>query len=137
MTYNSPFKLACLSPLHFGVPSSLLLTIASVRTNSVDHCKEQSEHCISAEMVTWMPISSPFVRFSDHFVDPALGFCAGINFFVFEAILIPFEIVAFNIVITFWTEKIPLVVVIILVLVCYAYVIFIALNLLTLNIIVF
>jgi amino acid transporter len=47
------------------------------------------------------------VRFADRFVDPALGFCAGINFFVFEAMLIPFEVVAFNLVLQFWTDKIP------------------------------
>lgn len=73
-------------------------------------------------MVTWMPISSPFVRFADHFADPALGFCAGINFFVFEAMLIPFEIIAFNVVITFWTDKIPIVAVILFVLIGYGYV---------------
>jgi amino acid transporter len=90
-------------------------------------------------MVTWIPISSPFVciessspkhasdipyifqvRFADHFVDPALGFCAGINFFVFEAALVPFEVVAFNLVLQFWTDKIPITAVIVIVLVSYA-----------------
>uniref|UniRef100_A0A8H8CND0 Amino acid permease/ SLC12A domain-containing protein n=1 Tax=Psilocybe cubensis TaxID=181762 RepID=A0A8H8CND0_PSICU len=47
------------------------------------------------------------VRYADRFVDPALGFCAGVNFFVFETALIPFEIVAFNVVLQFWTDKIP------------------------------
>ncbi|KAF7779031.1 hypothetical protein Agabi119p4_3376 [Agaricus bisporus var. burnettii] len=74
-----------------------------------------------AEMVSWMPISSPFVRYADHFVDPALGFCAGINFFVFEAALIPFEIVAFNVVLQFWTDKIPLAAVITFVIVTFAF----------------
>ncbi|KAF8197563.1 general amino acid permease AGP2 [Pholiota molesta] len=64
-------------------------------------------NCLS-EMVSWIPISSPFVRFADRFVDPALGFCTGINFFVFEAILIPFEIVAFNVVLHFGQTKYPL-----------------------------
>ncbi|KAF8969708.1 general amino acid permease AGP2 [Flammula alnicola] len=77
-------------------------------------------NCLS-EMVTWIPISSPFVRFADRFVDPALGFCAGINFFVFEAALIPFEIVAFNVVLHFWTDKIPVAAVICIVLVCYSF----------------
>ncbi|EKM82454.1 hypothetical protein AGABI1DRAFT_104437 [Agaricus bisporus var. burnettii JB137-S8] len=72
-------------------------------------------------MVSWMPISSPFVRYADHFVDPALGFCAGINFFVFEAALIPFEIVAFNVVLQFWTDKIPLAAVITFVIVTFAF----------------
>ncbi|KAJ7047019.1 general amino acid permease AGP2 [Mycena alexandri] len=76
-------------------------------------------NCLS-EMVTWIPIASPFVRFADKFVDPALGFCAGINFFVFEAALVPFEVVAFNLVLQFWTDKIPIAAVIAFVLVCYA-----------------
>ncbi|KAJ7940420.1 general amino acid permease AGP2 [Mycena leptocephala] len=75
---------------------------------------------IWSEMVTWIPISSPFVQFADRFVDPALGFCAGINFFVFEAALVPFEIVAFNLVLQFWSDKIPIASVIVFVLVCYA-----------------
>jgi amino acid transporter len=53
-------------------------------------------------------------------VDPALGFAAGINFFVFEAALIPFEITAFDIVLKFWTDKIPLVAVICFVMITYA-----------------
>ncbi|GAW01378.1 General amino acid permease AGP2 [Lentinula edodes] len=81
--------------------------------------------CLS-EMVTWIPITSPFVRFADHFVDPALGLCAGVNFFIFEAALIPFEVTAFNVVLQFWTDKIPLVAVICFVLLCY-----LALNLWT------
>ncbi|KII88077.1 hypothetical protein PLICRDRAFT_42665 [Plicaturopsis crispa FD-325 SS-3] len=76
-------------------------------------------NCLS-EMVTWIPISSPFVRYADRFVDPALGFCTGINFFIFEAALVPFEVTAFNLVVQFWTDKIPLVAVIVFVLVCYA-----------------
>ncbi|KAF8695440.1 hypothetical protein AX14_001820 [Amanita brunnescens Koide BX004] len=75
-------------------------------------------NCLS-EMVTWMPISSPFIRFADHFVDPALGFAMGINFFVFEAILIPLEVVAFNVVLRFWTEKVPTAVVVVIVPVAY------------------
>lgn len=76
-------------------------------------------NCIS-EMVIWIPISSPFVRFADHFVDPALGFCAGVNFFVFQAALVPFEIVAFDVVLNFWTDKIPTAAIICIVIICYA-----------------
>jgi len=53
-------------------------------------------------------------------VDPALGFCTGINFFALQAVLVPFEITAFNIVLRFWTDKIPLVAVICVVLGTYA-----------------
>ncbi|OJJ94945.1 hypothetical protein ASPACDRAFT_55540 [Aspergillus aculeatus ATCC 16872] len=47
-----------------------------------------------AEMVSYMPISSPFIRFACRYVDEAFGFAAGWNFFIFEAALVPFEVVA-------------------------------------------
>ncbi|KAF7338121.1 General amino acid permease [Mycena venus] len=102
------------SALTKGGPGSLFLafTIWSTFILAINNCL--------SEMVTWIPIASPFVRFADRFVDPALGFCAGINFFVFEAMLIPFEVVAFNLVLQFWTDKIPIAAVITIVLVCYA-----------------
>ncbi|KAE9409516.1 hypothetical protein BT96DRAFT_962194 [Gymnopus androsaceus JB14] len=108
------------SALTQGGPASLFIafTLWSTFILAINNCL--------SEMVTWIPISSPFVRFADHFVDPALGFCAGINFFVFETMLIPFEVTAFNLVLQFWTDKIPLVAAICFVLVCY-----LALNLWT------
>ncbi|KAL1843339.1 hypothetical protein VTJ49DRAFT_2156 [Mycothermus thermophilus] len=42
-----------------------------------------------AEMVSSLPISSPFIRFAGRYVDEALGFAAGWNFFVFEAVMVP------------------------------------------------
>ncbi|KAJ3878739.1 general amino acid permease AGP2 [Lentinula edodes] len=103
-----------------GGPASLFIafTLWSTFILAINNCL--------SEMVTWIPITSPFVRFADHFVDPALGLCAGVNFFVFEAALIPFEVTAFNVVLQFWTDKIPLVAVICFVLLCY-----LALNLWT------
>lgn len=50
-----------------------------------------------AEMVTYLPISSPFIRFAGRYVDEAFGVAAGYNFFIFEAALVPFEIVACNV----------------------------------------
>ncbi|KAF5331175.1 hypothetical protein D9619_005352 [Psilocybe cf. subviscida] len=75
-------------------------------------------NCLS-EMVTFVPISSPFVRFADRYVDPALGFAAGINFFVFQAALIPFDMTAFGLVLEFWTDKVPTVAVIIFLIMSY------------------
>ncbi|KAF9053050.1 general amino acid permease AGP2 [Panaeolus papilionaceus] len=102
------------SGLTKGGPASLFLafTIWSTFILAVNNCL--------AEMVSWIPVSSPFVRYADRFVDPALGFCAGVNFFIFETALIPFEIVAFNVILQFWTDKIPVVAVIIFMLVAYS-----------------
>ncbi|KAF4615234.1 hypothetical protein D9613_002639 [Agrocybe pediades] len=101
------------SGLTKGGPGSLFLafTIWCTFILAVNNCL--------SEMVTWIPVSSPFIRYADRFVDPALGFCAGVNFFVFEAALIPFEIVAFNVVLQFWTDKIPTAAVICFLLVSY------------------
>ncbi len=44
----------------------------------------------------------------------------GINFFVFELIFVPFEVVAFTILLRFWTDKVPTAVVVVIVLAAYA-----------------
>ncbi|KAJ7599092.1 general amino acid permease AGP2 [Mycena floridula] len=74
-----------------------------------------------AEMVVFMPISSPYVRFTEHFLDPALGFCSGLNTFLGLALNVPYEIAAFNLMLKFWdTEnKVPVVAVILLMLFSY------------------
>ncbi|KAK4553682.1 general amino acid permease agp2 [Recurvomyces mirabilis] len=60
-----------------------------------------------AEMVSYLPISSPFIRFAGRYVDEAFGFAAGWNFFIFEAILVPFEITACNVIIHYWSDVVP------------------------------
>lgn len=59
------------------------------------------------ELVTYLPISSPFIRFAGRYVDEAFGVAAGYNFFIFEAALVPFEIVACNVIIHYWSEAVP------------------------------
>ncbi|KAL4966304.1 amino acid permease/ SLC12A domain-containing protein [Aspergillus stella-maris] len=73
-----------------------------------------------AEMVTYLPIPSPFIRFAGRFVDDAFGFAAGWNFFIFEAALVPFEVVACNLIIQFWSDAVPVGAIIAIVLVLYA-----------------
>ncbi|KAK2753935.1 hypothetical protein FQN54_007294 [Arachnomyces sp. PD_36] len=60
-----------------------------------------------AEMVTYLPISSPFIRFAGRYVDDAFGMAAGYNFFIFEAAMVPFEIVACNLIIHYWSDAVP------------------------------
>jgi amino acid transporter len=74
-----------------------------------------------AEMVTFLPISSPFIRFAGRFFDDAFGVAAGWNFFVFEAALVPFEIVACNVIIGFWSDAVPTGAIIAIVIVLYGY----------------
>ncbi|RSL85865.1 hypothetical protein BHE90_005027 [Fusarium euwallaceae] len=81
-----------------------------------------------AEMVTYLPISSPFIRFAGRYVDEAFGFAAGWNFFIFEAALVPFEVVACNLIIHFWSDIVPTAAIIVIVLVLYA-----AINLLAVH----
>lgn len=50
-------------------------------------------------MATYLPISSPFIRFAGRYVDEAFGVAAGWNFFVFEAALVPFEVTACNVIV--------------------------------------
>jgi amino acid transporter len=74
-----------------------------------------------AEMVSYLPVPSPFVRFGSEWVDGALGFAMAWNFFLNMAILVPFEIVAMNIMITFWTDKVPVEAIIVAMIVLYAF----------------
>lgn len=59
-----------------------------------------------AEMNTYMPVSGGFIRLAGAWVDDALGFMVGWNYFFYEALLIPFEIVALNLIVSFWSDKI-------------------------------
>ena len=60
-----------------------------------------------AEMSTYMPVSGGFIYMAGKWVDDALGFMVGWNFFLYEAIMIPFEITAINMVLSFWRNDIP------------------------------
>lgn len=73
-------------------------------------------------MVSYLPISSPFIRFAGRYVDEAFGFAAGWNFFIFEAALVPFEIVACNLIIHFWSDIVPTGAIIAIILFLYGYV---------------
>ncbi|EPS35330.1 hypothetical protein H072_11312 [Dactylellina haptotyla CBS 200.50] len=57
---------------------------------------------VLSEMVSYLPISSPFIRFAGRFVDDAFGVATGYNFFIFEAMMVPFEIVASTFILNFW-----------------------------------
>ena len=72
-----------------------------------------------AELVTYVPISSPFIRFAGRYVDEAFGVAAGYNFFVFEAALVPFEVVACNVIIHYWSDIVPAGGIIVIILLLY------------------
>lgn len=99
-------------------PGSLFLayTLYSLVLGLVNNCL--------AEMTVLMPVSGGFIRLAGHWVDDALGFMAGWNFFLYEALLIPFEITALNLVISFWDDSItkpgPTAGICAAVIVCYA-----------------
>ncbi|TKX19197.1 general amino acid permease-3 [Elsinoe australis] len=63
-------------------------------------------NCI-AEMAILHPVEGSFIRMASHWVDDAFGFMAGWNFFLYEALLIPFEITASMLVLSYWRDDIP------------------------------
>jgi yeast amino acid transporter len=101
--------------LNKGGPGSLFLAyfIYSCMLALVNNCM--------AEMATAYPVSGGFIRMAGKWVDDAFGFMAGYNFFFYEALLIPFEITAFRLVLTYWTDKIPTAAVCAIVIVAYSY----------------
>lgn len=102
------------SGLYHGGPGSLFLayTFYSMMLGLVNNC--------TAEMTTYMPVSGGFIRLAGHWVDEAFGFMAGWNFFFYEALLIPFEITALNLVLSYWRDDIPAAAVIAVCIVLYA-----------------
>ncbi|KAJ9143491.1 General amino acid permease AGP2 [Pleurostoma richardsiae] len=84
-----------------GGPGSLFLayTIYSCVLGLVNNCM--------AEMAVFMPVTGAFIRMAGRWVDESFGFLAGWNFFIYEAVLIPFEITALNLVLSFWRDDIP------------------------------
>lgn len=82
-------------------PASLFLafTIYSTMLAMVNNCM--------AEMATYMPVSGGFIVLAGKWVDDALGFMVGWNFFLYECLLIPFEITAISLLLTYWRNDIP------------------------------
>ena len=102
------------SGLNHGGPGSLFLAYG------IYSCFLALTNNCMAEMATAFPVSGGFVRMAGYWVDDAFGFAAGWNFFFYEALLIPFEITALNLVIHFWTDAIPTGAVCAIVIVLYA-----------------
>jgi amino acid transporter len=87
-------------------------------------------------MVTYLPIASPFVRLAGFWVDDALSFAMGWNYFFLmgmstftlhaynltnlPAFNIPYEITAIHVLLTYWTDKIHVGVVVAVCIVIYS-----------------
>lgn len=61
--------------------------------------------CSFCEMTTWAPISGTFPHFAERWVDPALGFAVGWNYFYTNAISTAVEIKAAVILMTYWDKN--------------------------------
>lgn len=57
------------------------------------------------EMATLFPVSGSFTHYATRWVDPALGFALGYNYWYSYAITLPTEITAAAIVISYWDQK--------------------------------
>ncbi|KFX89444.1 hypothetical protein V490_07011 [Pseudogymnoascus sp. VKM F-3557] len=62
------------------------------------------------EMATWLPLPGAAPIFASRFVDPALGFTLGWNYWYQFAIGVPIEISAAAVVIDYWPNSVPTVV---------------------------
>lgn len=54
------------------------------------------------EMATFMPVAGSFERYASRFVDPALGFALGWNYWYTWAVTVPAELAAGSIVMKYW-----------------------------------
>ncbi|CDO93244.1 unnamed protein product [Kluyveromyces dobzhanskii CBS 2104] len=58
----------------------------------------------TAEMVCYLPISSPFLRMAKRCCNDSLAVTAGWNFWFLECVQIPYEIVAVNTILHYWRD---------------------------------
>ncbi|TFK39733.1 general APC amino acid permease [Crucibulum laeve] len=103
------------SALHGAGPLGALMAYALVGTVAY------SSLCAVGEMTTWAPISGTFPHFAARWVDPALGFAVGWNYFYTQAVTTPVEVTAATILIQFWdtdTGHAPIYTAVVCVLVC-------------------
>ncbi|KIO17672.1 hypothetical protein M407DRAFT_12255 [Tulasnella calospora MUT 4182] len=63
-----------------------------------------SSLCSVGEMTCFAPISGTFPHFAARWVDPAFGFAVGWNYFYTQAITVPVEVTAAQILLTFWDD---------------------------------
>lgn len=70
-------------------------------------------------MVCYAPVPAPFVRFASEWVDESLGFAVSWSFLLSSNLLIPYEITAFQRLIEFWTDRMPVEATVIIVMVLY------------------
>ena len=59
------------------------------------------------EMASLYPVAGAFTHYGARFVDPALGFAQGVNYWYSYAITLPTEVVSATIVISYWDTKTP------------------------------
>ncbi|MER2255094.1 MAG: amino acid permease [Priestia megaterium] len=59
------------------------------------------------EMATFMPVSGSFSTYASHYVDPALGFALGWNYWFNWAVTLAVEIAASAIIMKFWFPDVP------------------------------
>lgn len=62
--------------------------------------------CSIGEMTSHAPISGTFPHFAARWVDPALGFAVGWNYFYTNVITVPVEITGAQILITYWDSNV-------------------------------
>ncbi|KIY63201.1 general amino acid permease 1 [Cylindrobasidium torrendii FP15055 ss-10] len=61
--------------------------------------------CSVGEMATWAPVSGSFPHFAARWVDPALGFAVGWNYFYGQGTSVPVEVSAATILIGYWDDN--------------------------------
>jgi len=59
------------------------------------------------EMATYLPVSGSFETYATRFVDPALGFAMGWNYWYSWAVTVPSEMVAGAIIMKYWFPNVP------------------------------
>lgn len=97
-----------------GGPGSLFLayTFYACVMGLVNNCM--------AEMASFQPVTGAFIRMAGKWVDESFGLPGRVELLlIYEAILIPLELTALNLVLSFWRDDIPVAAVIAVAIVLY------------------
>ncbi|OGM47223.1 hypothetical protein ABOM_003912 [Aspergillus bombycis] len=94
--------------LFVSIGYALMQGAGSTLVAFILHCLIMAQvNNAAAEMTIFMPVSAAFIQHASAWVDQAWGFMVGWNFCLYEGLLVPFEITAVDMVLTFWRDDIP------------------------------
>eukprot|EP00842_Homolaphlyctis_polyrhiza_P005350 jgi/Hompol1/5816/HPOL_002124-RA len=93
----------------YGISKGLLMLAIRLASYVCEHLSDSIPLAATSlgELAAYMPVSGSFNTYAGRFVDPALAFALGWNYFVQWAVSLSSELSAAGIIMAFWTPSLP------------------------------